>query len=111
MIYQSYQTCKALKLLIKLGEIMLKDELTKILNSCLKLIDVLNLNKNIKITLLKTGDNTKYNDYYFLFVSDYGCKAYFVDEYASFKLLEQVIKDKIAHVFESHMLRLTLSAH
>ena len=86
---------------------MLKDELTKILNSCLELIDVLNLNKQIKITLLKTGDN----DYYLLFASNYGCKAYFVDGYASFELLEQVIKDKISHVFKSHMLRLAQYDH
>ena len=85
---------------------MLKNELTKILNSCLELIDKLNLSKHIKITLLRTGDNNAYNDYYFLFASNYGCKAYFVSEYASFELLEQVIKDKIEHVFKSHMIRL-----
>ena len=86
---------------------MLKNELTKILNSCLELIDVLNLNKYIKLSLLRTGDNNAYNDYYFLFASNYGCKAYFADEYASFELLEEVIKDKIAHVFKSHMIRLS----
>ena len=83
---------------------MLKDELTKILNNCLDLIETLNLNKYIKITLLKTGDNSTYNDYYFLLASNYGCKVYFANEYASFELLEKVIKDQIAHVFQSHML-------
>lgn len=90
---------------------MLKDELTKILNNCLDLIKILNLNKHIKITLLKTGDNNAYNDYYFLFASNYGCKTYFADEYASFELLEKVIKDKIAHVFDSHMLHLSRNNH
>ena len=90
---------------------MLKDELTKILNSCLELINVLNLNKQIKITLLRTGDNNVYNDYYFLFASNYGCKTYFANEYASFELLEQAIKDKIAHVFKSHMIRLSHCDH
>ena len=85
---------------------MLKDELTKILNVCLELIDVLNLNKHIKLLLLRTGDNNAYNDYYLLFASNYGCKAYFADEYASFETLEQAIKDKIVHVFKSHMIRL-----
>ena len=88
---------------------MLKNELTKILNSCLELIDVLNLSNKIKITLLKTGDSSKYNDYYLLFASNYGCKAYFADDYASFEALEKVIEDKIAHVFKSHMLHLALS--
>ena len=91
---------------------MLRDELTKILNSCLDLIDVLGLSKQIKITLLRAGDNSKYNDYYFLFAtSSYGCKVYFAGEYASLKLLEQVIKDKIAHVFKSHMIRLSHCDH
>ena len=87
---------------------MLKNELTKILNSCLELIDVLSLNKQIKITLLKeTDDSSQYNDYYLLFASSYGgWKAYFANKYATFELLEQDIKDKIAHVFKSHMLRL-----
>ena len=90
---------------------MLKNELTKILNSCLELIDVLNLNKQVKITLLKTGDGSEYNDYYLLFASNYGCKAYFAEEYASFEVLEKVIKDKIEHVFESHMLHLAQYEH
>ena len=90
---------------------MLKNELTKILNSCLELIDVLNLTKQIKITLLKTGDNNEYNDYYLLFVSNYGCKAYFAEAFASFELLEKVIKDKIGHVFENHMLHLAQYEH
>ena len=90
---------------------MLKDELTKILNSCLDLIFLLNLNKHIKIMLLKSGDKNAYNDYYLLFVSNYGCKTYFAENYASFALLEQVIKDKIAHVFESHMLHLSQNNH
>ena len=85
---------------------MLKDELTKILNSCLELVEILNMSKHIKITLLKAGDNSEYNDYYLLFVSNFGCKTYFAHEYASFELLEQTIKDKIAHVFKSYMLRL-----
>ena len=90
---------------------MLKNELTKILNSCLELIDVLNLNKQIKITLLRTGDNNVYNDYYLLFASNYGCNTYFVGAYASFGLLEQAIKDEIARVFKSHMLRLAQYDH
>ena len=85
---------------------MLKDELTKILNSCLELVEILNMSKHIKITLQKAGDNSEYNDYYLLFVSNFGCKTYFAHEYASFELLEQTIKDKIAHVFKSYMLRL-----
>ena len=88
---------------------MLKDELTKLLNSCLDLIKKLNLNKQIKITLLKTGDSRKYNDYYLLFVSNYGCKTYFADEYASFELLEQVLKDKIKHVHECYLLHSSLN--
>ena len=87
---------------------MLKNELTKILKNCLDLIETLNLNKHIKIMLLKTGDN---NGYYLLFASNYGCKAYFADKYASFELLEQTIKNKITHVFESHMLHSSQNNH
>ena len=90
---------------------MLKDELTKILNNCLELVEILNMSKQIKITLLKTGDNNAYNDYYLLLTSNYGCKTYFAQEYASFELLEQVIKDKIAHVFKSYMLHLAQNNH
>ena len=85
---------------------MLKDELTKILNNCLELVDILNMSKQIKITLLKAGDNNAYNDYYLLFASNYGCKTYFAHEYASFELLEKTIKDKIADVFKIYMLQL-----
>ena len=90
---------------------MVKDQLTKILNVCLDLIDKLNLNKHIKLLLLQTGDNNAYKDYYLLFASNYGCKAYFVDKYASFESLEEAIKEKIEHVFKSHMLRLANNNH
>lgn len=83
----------------------LKDELTKILNSCLELVDVLNLNKHISINLLKSDDNNEYKNYYLLFASNYGVKAYFADAYASFELLEQALKDKIEYVFKKVMLK------